>query len=188
MAESVPAANSLKLVELTPDMEAAYLSFRRVLQPEDPRHRWLIEYTGEPFWVMVSKLQDWKQGRQLPRGWVPCSTFYLVDENGMILGKSSLRHELNSFLRHIGGHIGYVIRPDRRRNGYGTAILRLTLEKAAERGLQRVLVTCDADNDASAKIIEKNGGLLEDEYQDADLAVPKRRYWIELQGIEIGND
>lgn len=171
---------TLKLVELTTGMEAAFMEFCRSLGPKAERDRWLFEYKGEPFDRLVVKLQDWKRGKQLPRGWVCSTVYYLVREDATILGKSSLRHSLNDFLRTIGGNIGYLIRPDQRRKGYGTAILRLTLEKARQLGLRQVLVTCDEDNLASAKIIEANGGLLKDVYQNADMAVPKRRYWITI--------
>lgn len=171
---------TFKLVELTAGMEAAFMEFSRSLGPQAEQDRWLFEYKGEPFEGLVAKLQDWKRGKQLPRGWVRSTVYYLVRNDGTILGKSSLRHLLNDFLRTIGGHIGYLIRSDQRRKGYGTVILRLTLEKAHQLGLRQVLVTCDEDNLASAKIIEANGGLLKDMYQDKDLPVPKRRYWIEL--------
>jgi len=179
----------LQLVELNLRMEEQFMEFCEALKPEDTQGRWLFEYKGEPFDVLVEKLQDWKQGRQLPEGWVPCSTFYLVKDDGKIVGKSSFRHQLNEFLKTIGGHIGYIIRPDERWKGYGNEILRLTLNKARELGLTKVLVTCDEDNIASAKIIEKNGGKLEDTYQENKIAVPKRRYWIKLQeGVYHGSD
>lgn len=172
---------NLQLTELTDGMEEAYMEFFRSLQAEDPETHWLFEYRGEPFGELVKKLQNWKQGLQLPEiGWVPCSTFFLVRPDGKVVGKSSLRHELNEHLRTIGGSIGYVIRPDQRRKGCGTAILRLTLEKASELGLERVLVTCDEDNIASAKIIEKNGGTLETVYRDNKADIAKCRYWINL--------
>ncbi len=170
----------LQLVELNEEMEAEFMEFRQALKTEDPQNRWLFEYKGEPFDDLVVKLQDWKQGKQLPEGWVPCSTLYLIRDDGMILGKSSLRHELNDFLEKIGGHIGYIIRPDQRQKGYGTEMLKLTFEKAKELGLERILVTCDEDNIASAKIIERNGGVLKDRYQEDEKAVPKRRYWTTL--------
>ena len=173
----------LQLVELSLEMEAAYYAFRKVLnrQQDGLGEGWLFEHRGEPFPVLVKKLKAWAVGKQLPKGgWVPCSTFYLVDDKGTIMGKSSLRHHLNDFLRTIGGHIGYIIRPDQWRKGYGTEILRLTLEKARERGLERVLVTCDEDNIASMKIIEKNGGIFETTYREDENAVAKRRYWISL--------
>ena len=170
----------LQLMELSLEMEAQFMEFCSPLAMEVDRERWLFEFKGEPMDVLVQKLQDWKRGKQLPEGWVRCSTLYLIQEDGKILGKSSLRHELNDLLRTIGGHIGYIIRSDERQKGYGTAILKLTLEKAKALGLDRVLVTCDEDNVASRKIIEKNGGVLKDTFQENEMAVPKRRYWIEL--------
>lgn len=156
------------------------MEFRRALASEDAQDRWLFEYRGEPFDVLVEKLRDWKRGKQLPDGWVPASTFYMVRKNGKIVGKSSLRHELNDHLRKIGGHIGYYIRAGHRGKGYGTVILKLTLEKAKAIGLEKVLVTCDDDNIASAKSIEKNGGVLQDTYRNDDMLVAVRRYWITL--------
>jgi len=45
-------------------------------------------------------------------------------------------------------------------------------------GIHRVLVTCDKNNHASARIIIKNGGVLENEVRDGDEAI--QRYWINL--------
>jgi hypothetical protein len=65
--------------------------------------------------------------------------------------------------------------------GYGTEILQLTLEKARRRKFKRVLITCDDDNAASARIIEKNGGILRDKIQNEGRPTLTRRYWIELK-------
>jgi predicted acetyltransferase len=145
------------------------------------------EYRTGPFELALDNLEkyvqerlDWKEGKSLPEGWISSSEFWLVRDESTILGISSLRHKLTENLRNIGGHIGYNIRPSERRKGYGTLILALTLEKARELGLARVLVTCDEDNIASAKIIEKNGGRFENTYISKELKQPKRRYWIEL--------
>ena len=94
------------------------------------------------------------------------------------IGKLTLRTALDERFLRSGGHIGYEIRPSQRRHGYGTALLRLGLEKARERGLRRVLLTCTETNIGSRKIIEANGGLLE----NAVLVdgVKKLRYWIDL--------
>ncbi|MFN8513178.1 MAG: GNAT family N-acetyltransferase [Chloroflexia bacterium] len=110
---------------------------------------------------------------------VPQSIYWLV-EGDEFIGRISLRHELNDQLRRLGGHIGYEIRPSRRRQGYGTAILGLVLPKAREHGLTSVLITCDADNIASQRIIEQHGGMPDDPYVPPDGSVPALRYWIEL--------
>ena len=93
---------------------------------------------------------------------------------GEFLGSVSLRHELNDFLLERGGHIGYSVRPAARRRGIATAALRLTLQRARSLGLDRVLVTCEAGNVASARTIEGCDGALE------DVREGMRRYWIEL--------
>jgi predicted acetyltransferase len=81
----------------------------------------------------------------------------------------------------VGGHIGYVVVPEFRRQGYATSILRLSLKIARDKlGISRVLVTCDDDNRGSIRTIEKNGGILENIINGPDLDTPKRRYWIDV--------
>ena len=99
-------------------------------------------------------------GVNLPAGYVPSSEFFLLVD-GKLIGRAALRRSLNPELEIIGGHIGYDIRPSERSRGFGTLILRLALEKARAGGLKKVLLTCDADNVASARVIEKNGGRLD---------------------------
>jgi predicted acetyltransferase len=108
--------------------------------------------------------------------------FWLV-EGPEFLGRISVRHRLDAELLLTGGHIGYDIRPSKRRRGYGTEILRLALPEARRLGLARVLVTCDEDNEGSRRIIEKNGGALEDIVAVPGRPQRKRRYWIELRGV-----
>jgi len=94
----------------------------------------------------------------IPVHLVPITYFWLVDEAGVIHGELRLRHRLNPSLLDEGGHIGYSIRPSSRRRGYGTKALELGLVKAKEKGIDRVLVTCDDDNIGSIGVIENNGG------------------------------
>jgi predicted acetyltransferase len=97
---------------------------------------------------------------------------------GYARGRVSIRHELNEFLTNFGGHIGYGVRPAYRRRGYASEILTQALIIARAEGIDRVLITCDQQNTASAKIIEAHGGVLEDVRPDP-AGPPKRRYWIE---------
>ncbi len=123
----------------------------------------------------------WTRGDELPPGWVRVSTFWLVDDDDEYVGSTNVRHELNDYLLDLGGHIGYTIRPSRRRMGYGTEICRLALEESKKLGLSRVLITCDDDNEGSRLIIERNGGVLENVVPQPDANAPKRRYWFDLQ-------
>jgi predicted acetyltransferase len=109
----------------------------------------------------------------MPEGIVHSDYFWLVDGAGFV-GYLALRHALTPFLLEEGGHIGFSVRPSRRREGHATRALALALPRAATLGLKRVLVTCDEDNEGSRRTIERNGGVYEDTRKD------KRRYWIEL--------
>jgi predicted acetyltransferase len=91
-----------------------------------------------------------------------------------LVGRVSIRYELNEW---FGGHIGYAVRPGLRRRGYATEILRQALIGCRAEGVDEVLVTCDEDNLATAAIIERLGGELEDIRPEPG-AKPKRRYWI----------
>jgi predicted acetyltransferase len=110
---------------------------------------------------------------------VPSSNFWFIDDDEYI-GNLSIRHFLNATLLRIGGHIGYQVRPTKRQRGYGKESLRLGLVKARDLGITRVLITCDENNIASKKIIEYNGGQLENSIDVAGTSVRKLRYWIEL--------
>jgi len=110
---------------------------------------------------------------------VPETIYWLADDDNF-LGRLELRHRLHQRVNDIGGHIGYSIRPSQRRRGYGHAILQLGLQKAARHGLSDVLLTCDPDNIASQRIIEKNGGRFENRVERVidGFTYCKLRYWI----------
>ena len=133
----------------------------------------------EDFEAYLERLASDALGVNLPSDRAPQTVFWLVGD-GRIFGQSKLRHRLTPELEDEGGHIGYDIRPSARRKGYGTLILELTLKKAENLGLNRVLLTCDADNTASAKIIEKNGGNLSGQAVSRISGKLIFQYWIQL--------
>lgn len=105
---------------------------------------------------------------------VHCSYFWIV-EGDEFLGYLAIRHALNDFLLDQGGHIGYSVRPSRRREGHASRALVLALEESRRLGLGRALVTCDHDNEPSRLTIERAGGVLEDRRG------LKLRYWFDLE-------
>lgn len=110
-------------------------------------------------------------------GMAPASRFWLIGPADRYLGDVDVRHHLNEALGRFGGHIGYKIRPSERRKGYGKLICRLGIQEARKLGIGDILITCDDDNIGSCKIIEANGGQLQDKINN-DRAVLTRRYWI----------
>lgn len=108
----------------------------------------------------ISRLLSESKGENLPDGYVPQTTYWLVDGEEFI-GRASIRHTLSDHLLREGGHIGYDIRPSKRQRGYSKKILELSLPKAKELGITEALVTCNESNLGSKKIIETNGGILE---------------------------
>ena len=113
-------------------------------------------------------------------GLVPDVTFFALDtERDLFAGAVNIRLELSERLLFDGGHIGDGIRPSERGKGFGTELVRLALEECGRRGISRVLMVCDRDNRASARTIEKNGGVLENEVMTED--GPVLRYWIDMK-------
>jgi predicted acetyltransferase len=110
------------------------------------------------------------------------ATFLLAEAGGEVVGRVSIRHELNEYLASVGGLIGYAVRPAYRHRGYATAILCQSLAVARSLGLRRVLLTCDDTNLASIRTIESGGGILENVVARVGEA-PSRRYWIDLDHV-----
>ena len=114
----------------------------------------------------------------IPQGFVPDSTFFLLDEErNRLLGAVNIRHSLNDHLLKVGGHIGDGIRPSERRKGYATEMIRLALLECKKLGIDRVLICCNSDNIGSKKSILNNGGTLENIVMDE--GKPMERYWID---------
>jgi predicted acetyltransferase len=163
-------------------LEALREGFRRGNQPAADEAR--IREIERDFEGYLREITEQSGTITLPSGEkvrkVPFSIRWLV-EGKEFIGEASIRHELNDWLLREGGHVGYGIRPSRQRRGYGRLILALALAECRRLGIARVLVTCDDENVASARIIEANGGVLENVLDEAIQCRRLRRYWISLQ-------
>jgi predicted acetyltransferase len=141
------------------------------------RPRILFQPSFEEFINRIGQLSRWDdKEKQVAKS----SVFLLIDETvERILGCLWLRHHIDFPIdREYGGHIGYGIRPSARGKWYATEMLQLWLQEAKKLWIDRILITCDDDNIASAKVIEANGGILE-KCMEKD-GVKMRRYWINL--------
>jgi predicted acetyltransferase len=125
--------------------EAGFVAYLEAVRAEEHTPRWADFVT------------------QTTRWWV---------EDGEYIGRVSVRHRLTEELRRLGGHVGYDVRRSRRREGHATAMLGSALPLVASLGIDPALITCDTTNVASRRVIERNGGVLEDEC-DGTL-----RFWV----------
>ena len=172
--------DELRLVRLDLSMEAEYRAF---LQEFEAAGEGLTPAaaaipSGMSFSQFYSYRRRMEQWVACPEGIVPSTLFLLVDREDHILGAIDVRHDLTEYLENYGGHIGYGVRPSQRKKGLGTAMLRMALPLARTLGLRRVLITCKDWNIPSARVMEKNGGIMEDIRSDGTDSF--RRYWFTL--------
>jgi predicted acetyltransferase len=109
----------------------------------------------------------------LVRWGVPSTVFWYVSAE-YYLGTLVIRHQLTPELADVGGHIGYHVVAPWRRQGHATRMLAAGLEHCRELGLDRVLLTCAADNLPSRRVILANGGIPDGQKSGED------RFWIEI--------
>lgn len=128
---------------------------------------------------LLIKLQSFSSAESCPSQYVPSDTYFLVNKHNRLLGGITIRHYLNEQLFKFDGNIGYGVRPTERRKGYASKMLKMVLAICRDMGMERVLVTCNKDNIASAKTIAENGGIFENEMTE-DNGNIVMRYWIEL--------
>ncbi|WP_432797616.1 GNAT family N-acetyltransferase [Poriferisphaera sp. WC338] len=137
----------------------------------------LIE--GGSFAEKIERVLAMREGKDLPAGLVPCSSWWLVNDCGEMVGTIDLRHELSERLEMYGGHVGYAVHPDHRGKEYATYMLREVMAIAKAKGMGQLLITCDEDNVASQKVIKKCGGEYQDSVMNEGREVPTQRWWIE---------
>ncbi len=176
--KNVLEMSTLELRPLQDNDEASFRAAVEEFERELPPWGFAFEFKGEKdFPSYVAKVNNWSRGIGVPKKFVP-NSYYVGVVKGRIVGRVSIRHELNEFLRNYGGHIGYGVVPSQRGKGYATEMLRLALLICIELGIERALVSCDVDNIASQKVIERNGGIFDCVTNLAELTVQKRLYWI----------
>jgi len=169
----------MELVSPTLDLESAFLVMYKDFADNDAENSEYYSESLAGFSSYVLRLNEEAEGVNLREGYVPCSHFWLVDSQQNILGVIRVRHNIsNEFLSLEAGHIGYDIAPSFRGRGYGKLMLKLALPIAKRLGIEKALITADEDNYASRKVIEANGGQLENIVQGKVFPNLLARYWV----------
>jgi len=111
--------------------------------------------------------------------WGRSYTLLCFDEEKLV-GLLSIRFELSEELSRKFGHVGYGVRPEERRKGYASAMMRHALSICREKGLKQVEAGCFRENTASAKTLIRNGGKLVRESEDCCEGKISQYYLFEL--------
>ena len=172
----------LYLVEASKKYEKQAMAYRQDYISHGEKHingsSGFINYPDYDEWLRKIELEKCKASSQED---TPATTYFTIrKEDHKIMGSIQLRHHLTEELKKDGGNIGYGISPSERGKGYGAQQLALLLVRAQALKIQKVMISCDKSNKASAKVAIKNGGVLFGEGFDEESETITEIYWIDL--------
>jgi predicted acetyltransferase len=175
--------NDLRLVRPQDKFKRSYLAALQEFGVKSEISSWVYLGDDEPldmpsqdFAQYVVTLLE-RETKPAPH-FVP-NTTYWAEYGGEIVGRISIRHELNDFLKNFGGHVGYIVRPSYQRRGFASEMLRQVLQTERAKSIGKLLVTCDEGNIASERTILKNNGIFEGLAEISPDRPKKKRFWIQ---------
>lgn len=134
---------------------------------------------NETFDEMIKRLKDRSKGINIAKLDVPSSMKWII-ENDEVVGTIDLRHILNKNYFERLGHVAYYIHPLKRNRGYATKALSLAIKWYKKMPINKILITCYSDNEASKKVILNNGGVFEKATPDKQSNKIINRYLINI--------
>ena len=151
---------------------------------------------GAPQLENVNEISEWFDYLEQfvspdTKNFVPSREYLLIeecDQERKLIGILNLRLLLNDYFAEYGGHVGISIVPEMQGQGYGTRAIKLILEEARRFLMEKILITCEEKNVASARILEKNGGKFEELRFVKSKNVKLKRYWFDLSQMEGNKD
>lgn len=167
----------IQLVEISPRLKDAFLRMAKDFAANGEEEYVFMLEDQFNFDDYVTIIRNREQGEGLPAHYIPDTHYYLTDDTD-ILGIIRVRHGITDRLRKDGGNVSYLVPPSQRKKGYGTRILKEALPRIKEKGISPIVLTCNADNLGAKKVIEANGGVLEEKYFSETKGRQRLRYII----------
>lgn len=173
--------SAIRLIEPTLEYAEDIWRFRQEILDSDDRDKFagcgnLRECSSAEEWISTVRLLS--DHKTCPQNRVPSNVYIAVRlSDNRIVGIIDLRHHIDHPILSVwGGHMGYYVRPGERQKGYATEMLRQNLLNSRRMGIEKVLITCYANNHASEKTILANGGIFEKEIEVDGESM--KRFWI----------
>ncbi len=149
--------DQLSMRKLTPsDGEDIYQMLQHIKKEENAFTNSAFGLTVDAYHAWLKQQHAWSEGRNLPDGFVPQSTYWLYLAQTPI-GYGKIRHQLTESSRITGGNIGFAIALNYRGHGFAAEFLALLICEAKRMGIEELLFTVEKFNYASKRSIEKNG-------------------------------
>lgn len=169
----------IKLVDITEIDEKNFMEYTKEWKENnEPIFPSVCEQNGKTYNEWIKSQFPSLNSEPKSNDHIKSETFYLVEDNGYIIGAIDLRFDLTAEVLKHEGHLSFGVRPAERRKGYAFIMLKQSLNKLRLNRVNKALITTNRDNKAAKNTIKKIGGKLENSYEMKGNVID--RYWVEL--------